>query len=188
MIVEIVEALKTRTTAIFGDRVAAAAEFVGLEEDVHLALPAAFVIPLGDDAEPNNSENGYSQLVGDKFAVVVMLSNTADSLSKSSVAQVQPIRNALCKALLSWKPDAEHGPIEYAGSELLEVNRAHFYYQYEFSADTEFTEADTYQATENAALSDFTKVGINIDMIDPSIDGEPDGTNEAVVEIDVPQT
>jgi hypothetical protein len=188
MIVEIVEALKLRTTAIFDGRIAAAAEFSRLETDAHMVLPAAYVIPLDDVAEANKSENGYQQVVADSFAVIVVMDNTGETLSKSSVAQVIPIRNALCKALLSWNPDVEHGPIEYAGGSLIDVNRAHFYYQYEFTAATEFTEADTYQATANAALDDFTKVGINVDMIDPSIDGEPDGIYEAVIEIDVPQT
>lgn len=188
MIVEIVEALKLRTTAIFDGRIAAAAEFSRLQEDAHMVLPAAYVIPLDDIAEANKSENGYQQVVADNFAVIVVTSNAGDTLSKSAVAQVNPIRTALCKALLSWNPDAEHGPIEYAGGSLIDVNRAHFYYQYEFTAETEFTEADTYQATANAELSDFTKVGINVDMIDPSLTGAPNGIFEAVVEIDVPQT
>lgn len=188
MIVEIVEALKTRTATTFAGRVAAAGEFARLEEDAHMLLPAAYVIPLDDIAQANNSETGYSQIVTDSFGIIVVMNNSADELSKSSVAQVQSIRNVLCAALLSWKPDAEHGPIEYVGGELLDVNRAHFYYQYEFNADTEFTEADTYQATENAALPEFTRATINVDLIDPSLTGEPDGIFEAVVELDVPQT
>lgn len=188
MIVEIVEALKTRCAVQFNGRIAGAAEFQLLDENAKLALPAAYVMPLDDTAEVNESENGYSQTIRDAFAVVIVLDSTESNLAKSAVAQVQPIRNALFKALLSWQPDNEHGPIEYEGGQLLGVDRARLYYQFEFSAQTHISEADTYQAEANAALSAFEQAAINVDLIDPSLTGEPNGVFEAAIVIDVPQT
>lgn len=192
MIVEIVEALKARTASTFGGRIAGAAEFAVIEQDAKLIYPCAYVILLDDAAEPNTSDNGYKQTVRDSFAVIVLLSNSADELGKSSVAQVLQIRNVLNRALLSWQPDSEHGPIEYEGGQLLTVDRARLYWQYEYSAETEFTEADTYQAVENAALSDFTKLHIDVDALDPydhnlAVEHGPDGKIEASIDINVPQ-
>lgn len=194
MIVAIVEALKTRTNATFAGRIAGAAEFAVLSPDAKLAMPAAYVIPLDDSAQPNTSDNGYSQLVRDGFAVIVVLSNTSDELGNSSVAQVQPIRNVLNAALLSWKPDSEHGPIEYEGGQLLDIDRARLYYQFEYACETQFTEADTYQAIVNAALPAFTKLHTDVDTIDPfdpnrvgAGETGPDGTIEVSLDVDVPQ-
>jgi len=194
MIVQIVEALKVRTNATFAGRIAGAAEFSALSPDAKLTLPSAYVIPLDDSAQPNSSDNGYSQIVRDSFAVIVVLSNAADELGKSSVAQVQGVRNILNSALLSWAPDSEHGPIEYEGGQLLDVDRARLYYQFEYACETQFTEADTYQAIVNAALPDFTGVKVDVDLISPFdpnrvAPGEtgPDGKLEASLDIEVPQ-
>lgn len=194
MIVAIVEALKTRTNATFAGRIAGAAEFAILSPDAKLAMPAAYVIPLDDSAQPNTSDNGYSQLVRDGFAVIVVLSNTSDELGNSSVAQVQPIRNVLNAALLSWAPDSEHGPIEYEGGQLLDIDRARLYYQFEYACETQFTEADTYQAIVNAALPAFETLHIDVDTIDPfdpnrvgAGETGPDGTIDTSLTVAVPQ-
>lgn len=188
MIIEIVEALKTRCVSQFTGRVAGAAEYQQLDPAAKMTLPAAYVIPLDDSAEPNTSDNGYTQVIRDNFAVIVVLSNTVDEIGKASISQVIPARNALFSALLAWSPDDEHGPIEYEGGNLLSIDRARMYYQFEFSCETQIGEADTYQGAANALLPDFTQVGVKVDLIDPSLTGEPDGDYEAVIQIDVPQT
>lgn len=194
MIVEIVEALKTRTNATFAGRIAGAAEFAMLAPDAKLTLPCAYVIPLDDSAAANNSDNGYSQIIRDAFAVIVVLSNAADELGKSSIAQVIPTRSMLSAALLSWSPDSEHGPIEYEGGQLLDVDRARLYYQFEFACETQLTEADTYQDIVNGALGAFTSVKLDVDMTSPFDPNRvatgatgPDGTIEASLTIPLSQ-
>ncbi|MDP3088865.1 MAG: hypothetical protein Q8M99_11850 [Methylotenera sp.] len=194
MIVEIVEALKIRTNATFVGRIAGAAEFAVLSPDAKLSLPCAYVIPLDDQAQPNNSDNGYSQIVRDGFAVIVVLSNEADELGKSSIAQVIPVRNVLNAALLSWAPDSEHGPIEYDGGQLLDVDRARLYYQFEYASETQITESDTYQAIVNAALPAFTGLHLDVDMTAPFDPNRvvvgatgPDGTIDASIVLAIPQ-
>ena len=193
-ITAIITALKARTVATFGERVAGAAEFKRLPEAANLVMPAAYVIPLDDDAGEQQSENGYSQIVRDGFGVIVVMSNTPDERGQGSIVSVSAIRAVLWAALLAWRPDAAHGPIHYEGGQLLDLDRARLYYQFEFSAATEITEADTYQAVANAALSAFTEVKIDVDMIDPFDpnrvpDGEqgPDGTVDASAIVQVPQ-
>lgn len=190
----IIEALKTRTVATFGGRIAGAAEYKRLPETANLVMPAAYVIPLDDTAEPQGSENGYSQIVRDGFAIVVVVSNAADERGQASYTSVATIRAALWAALLAWKPDAVHGPIEYEGGSLLDMDRARLYYQFEFSAATEIVEADTWQATANAALGPFQTLHIDVDAVDPFdpnrvAAGEqgPDGTIDAAATVSVPQ-
>ena len=145
-IAAIITALKARAAAVFADRIAGAAEYKRLPETANLVMPAAYVIPLDDNAEPQSSENGYSQIVRDSFAVIVVVSNTADERGQAGYASVAAIRAALWAGLLAWKPGAAHGPIQYEGGQLLDMDRARMYYQFEFSAATEIVEADTWQA------------------------------------------
>lgn len=193
-IAAIITVLKARAAAVFGDRIAGAAEYKRLPETANLATPAAYVVPLDDDAGEQTSANGYSQIVRDSFAVIVVVSNTADERGQAGYTSVAAIRTALWAALLAWKPDAAHGPIQYEGGTLLDMDRARFYYQFEFSAATEIVEADTWQATANAAHGPFETLHIDVDTIDPFDPnrvavGErgPDGTIDAAATVSVPQ-
>jgi len=186
----IVEALKTRA-ATLGGRVAGAAEFKRLEETANLIMPAAYVIPLDDNAEPQASPNSYSQVLRDSFAVIVVVSNAPDERGQTAVTSMHLQRKELFTALLGWEPDTEHGPIEYEGGSLLDMDRARLYYQFEFSAPAEITEEDTWRATRNAALPAFTEVKIDVDAIDPHDPNlgasGPDGKLESTITIAVPQ-
>lgn len=190
MLVAIAEAIKTRCLS-FNGRVSVSAEFDLIENAAKMHLPAAYVVMLDDSAAENTSDNGYQQIIADTFAVVVLLSNAVDELGKSSITQILPLRTELCKGLLSWSPDAEHGEIEYSGGQLLAIDRGVAYYQYEFTAPTELTEADTYQETFNSALPTFEGLNVNVDAInphDPNLAATgPDGRLEARLEIDLPQ-
>lgn len=193
-ITAIINALKDRTVPTFNGHVAGAAEFKRLPESANLVMPAAYVIPLDDDAGEQQSENGYSQIVRDGFAVIVVVSNTSDERGQGGIVSVSAIRSVLWSALLSWAPDASHGPIVYEGGQLIDMDRARLYYQFEFSAPTEITEADTWQAVVNSQLDAFTQVHLDVDMIDPfdpnrvpAGERGPDGTIDAGVLITVPQ-
>lgn len=177
----IIAALKARC-ASFGGRVAGAAEYKRLPEAANLDLPAAYVIPLDENPEPAQNQNSYRQIVSDSVAVVVVLSNTADERGQGSITSVCAIRAELWAALLGWEPDADHGRVEYEGGQLLDLDRARLYYQFEFSAETEIDEGDTWQGGSNAALPAFTEVGLTV-----NVPGTPD-TVEATATIPVPQT
>ena len=174
----IIAALKGRCLS-FGERVAGAAEYKRLAESSNLVMPAAYVIPLDDSAGEQQSENSYRQQITDAVAVVVVLSNTADERGQTPLATVRSIRKELWKALLGWKPDVEHGPIQYEGGQLLDLDRARMYYQFEFSAGIELDQSDTYQAIANAALPALISVVTTID--------EPAGTTEVTATIPLAQ-
>lgn len=159
----IIAALKVRC-ASFGGRVAGAAEYKRLPETANLDMPAAYVIPADDQADDPMSTNGYRQPVTDSIFVVVVLANTADERGQGSITSVRAIRAELWAALLGWEPDADHGRIEYEGGQLLDLDRARLYYQFEFAAETEITEADTWQGDSNAALPAFTDLGLTVNV------------------------
>ncbi|WP_415257663.1 hypothetical protein [Thauera phenylacetica] len=192
----IVQALRARCPS-FAGRVAGAAEFKGLPESAALPVPAAFVIPLDDNPSENRSQTGYRQALRESVAVVVALSNTADERGQASGNAVHDIRAELWKALLGWSPVEDCDGLEYEGGQLLAMDRARLWYQFEFAADIEIGSDDvgnpeTWQAQELAALPMLEHVHFTLDAIDPrdpNVAGTgPDGKPEAVAAIDIPTT
>lgn len=189
----VVQALRARCPS-FAQRIAGAAQFKVLPEAAQLAVPAGFVVPLDDTVEPNQSLNGYRQPVQDSFAVIVALPNTVDERGQASAASVHSLRLELFKALLGWQPEADYDGIVYEGGQLLAMDRARLWYQFEFSAGFEIGADDignveTWQAQELAALPMLEEVKFTLDAYDPAdpnvaphgSDGRPEA--EAVVTI-----
>lgn len=166
----IITALKARCPS-FGSgelcRISGAAEYAQIDESVKMSVPAAYVVPMDDEVDNQESTNGYRQVVRDVFAVIVVLSNTTNERGQTSIVAVEDIRTELFAALLGWRPDASHDRIEYEGGQLMGIDRARLFYQFEFAADMELREEDTYQHVFNNALPLLKQVGIELDAIDP---------------------
>lgn len=190
-LVTVIEAVKTRCPS-FGGRVAGAAQFQVLPESANLSMPAAYVIPLDDNPEPNRSQTGYRQTIREAFAVVVALSNVSDERGQSAATSLHSIRAELWASLLGWEPGAEYDGVEYEGGNLLHLDRARMYYQFEFAADMEIGSEQTWKNTELGGLADFTEARIQIDAIDPHDPNVgasgPDGRIEADAIVPIPQT
>jgi hypothetical protein len=164
-----------------------------LAETQSMEFPSGYVIPMDDEPQDQESSNGYKQIIRDMFAVVVVFNNKADERGQQAVTNaVRLVRKELFRAILAWEPDEEHDRIQYEGGSLLEVNRAHLYYQFEFSAQTVIGEEDTWQAVFNAALPEFKSMSIKMDTIDPYDPNlvviGPDGRIEVNAEVVIPQT
>lgn len=180
----IVDALRTHAKS-FGGRVAGAAEFQALEVNAKMELPAAYVIPTGDTVSPQESKTDYYQRVSEGFAVVVVLDNRRDLRGqKAAFDAVDTIRRELFLTLLGWEPDADSHPIEYDGGQVVDMNRAALYYQYDFTAMREITDEDTRHGADLDTLEPLQTVSVDVDYIDPS-DG-PDGIIEHHTEIHFP--
>lgn len=192
----IVQALRLRCPS-FGGRVAGAAEFRGLPEKAALPVPAGFVVPLDDNPEDNRSNVGYRQAVRERFAVIVALSNSADERGQGAAADVHDIRAELWRALLGWPPAEDYDGLQYDGRQLLAMDRARIWFQFEFSAEMEIGSDDignpeTWQALELAALPALEEVKFTLDAIDPrdpNVPGAgPDGRPEAEALVTLPTT
>lgn len=186
----VIAAIKERCES-YGGRVSGAAEFTSLPPNTVLPVPAAFVITMDDDVGDNRSENGYLQSVWDRIAVVVAIDNTPDQRGQAAINMVKDLRKELWGALLGWPPDEDHGGLEYDGGQLMRMDRARMFYQFEFRAETEINESETWQGHVNVNLPKLERVSIKVDAIDPFDPNRaqhgPDGTLEAEVLVVIPQ-
>lgn len=178
----IINQLKTNCPT-FVNRVAGAAEYTVLKDATSMTLPAAFVVPLDDDAEQNRSQTGYWQTVNDSFAVVVVLANQADERGQAAYDNLHTLRAELWAALLGFKPSAEYDRIEYQGAQLLSLDRYRLDYQFEFNAQLDIDQAQTWQGAEIAAEPAFTSVHIDLDHKDLP----PNGTVDHQLDIPIDQ-
>lgn len=169
----IVEALRDRAPSFQG-RVAGAAELQILGDNAKMPLPAAYVIPTGDTAGQQESQTDYYQQVREGFAVVVVLDNRRDLRGQTAAFDaVDTIRREIFRALLGWEPDENTHPIEYDGGQVVEMNRAALYYQFDFTAMRELTSEDTRHGVDLDSLEPLKTVVIDMDYIDPG--NGPDG-------------
>lgn len=189
----------------FALRVAGAAEFAALPQNAKVALPAAFVIPMDDQAGEQESQNRYRQVLTDRVAVVVVLDNSADRRGQAAVTTVDGIRAELWRALLLWPPGPEYDGLFYEGGQGLQMDAARLYYQFEFSAVSELGVEDTAQPGMKAALPRLAGVDVRTDVLNPMVDPNnvpgqqynpeqpnprtigPDGRAEAGATIDLPE-
>lgn len=137
-----------QNASIFGGRVAGAADFAqATEQQGWMGLPAAYVIPLDEDATPNEFGNGLEQHVTERIGVVVELDNSADRLSSKAVATLNEVRSAVWAALLNWRIDPDHGAqaLYYGGGRVLDFDRARLFYQLELCLDRLLTDQEGWQ-------------------------------------------
>lgn len=145
---------------MFGGRVAGAANFaVGLETQVWMDLPAAYVIPLDEDASENLDVAGLRQTITERIGIIVELDNAADRRGQAPAATLNDARAAVFAAVLGWHiaPDRSARGLYYGGGQLREFDRARLFYQFEFCLDATYTYADGFQQPPGVPLVMFQK-------------------------------
>ena len=176
----------------FSGRIAGSARFKRLDENSSLAVPSAYIIPLDDNPGERMSLNDVRQPMIESFAVIVALSNIPDERGQSAVNSAHDsIRAEIWRALLGWQPDnlgyaSRYRGIEYQGGNLLDLDRARLWYQFDFGAYMEISPEDGWQAIELGNLPHFDGLTINEDDIDPAADPNiaypgPDGRIEHII-------
>jgi len=149
----------------FGGRVAGAADFqLGLRNyNENMPLPAAYVVPLSQDAERNANLTGYWQIVEKMIAVIVELDATPDRRGQDPVMSYDVIEAALFSALLNWEPALCRTPnkqgYQLSGGRFLDLDRARLFYQWEFLLPWQLTDDDGWQPPEGEDLT-----GIQVDI------------------------
>jgi len=163
-------------TPLFEGRVAGAAEYAkGVEDQTWMALPAAYLVPEDEDAEPDTAQSGgLEQEVTIRFGVVVALDNTADRRGQTASAQYHAVRMALFRALLNWMPPPPAGDVRrsakglyYVEGALQGFDRKRLFYKWTFALDTIITDADGWQETlpDLEAVTVTTKVPPDTDPV-----------------------
>lgn len=85
------------------------------------ALPAYFVVPLRERAEPNGYAGGRDQRVSVQFGVVVVLGG--DDRRREGVSDALSGATGLAiDALTGWRHPQAAAPTDYAGAELISTD------------------------------------------------------------------
>src|ERR1700728_4107174 len=96
----VIAQLRTLALLFAGNVAGAAAYANGIDDQVWLPLPAAYVMPLDDDAGENTSMAGPQQIVTERIAVIVVLANATtegDRRGQASAEQYGLMRAAVFK-------------------------------------------------------------------------------------------
>jgi hypothetical protein len=137
---------------VFDGNVAGAAEFMrAIDDQTWLAMPAAYVMPLEETASLNEQQNGLRQTITERFQVVIALDNRTDRRGQASAEQLDTFKSAIFKSILGWRPDSsvdapnyqatnpfvDHSSrgLRYAGGEFREMDRARFFWAFNFELD-----------------------------------------------------
>lgn len=134
---------------IFGGRVAGAADFyAGLRNyNTSAPLPAAYVLPLGQDAERNTTYGGLMQIVHKTIGIAVELDAQRDRRGQDPTMQFETIETqimASCLNLYVGECRMTQGAY-FAGARYLDLDRARLWYQWEFVIEWQLTELDGVQ-------------------------------------------
>jgi hypothetical protein len=134
---------------IFAGRVAGAAEFYrGLKDyTTSLPLPAAYVLPLGQDAEPNRTYGGLMQIVHKSIGIAVELDAQRDRRGQDPTMGFDTIETqifASCLNLYLGECRMTQGAY-FSGARYLDLDRARLWYQWEFGVDWQINDTDGVQ-------------------------------------------
>ena len=140
------------THPLFAGRVAGAAEFyAGLKNyNTSLALPAAYVLPLGQEAGDNQAIGGdLIQIVRKSIGVAVELDAQTDRRGQAPVMLFDQIEAQLFASVLNIIlqdvcPRMSRGVL-FQGARYLDLDRARLFYQWEFGLDWQISTADGVQ-------------------------------------------
>lgn len=157
----------------FAGRVAGAADFaLGLRNyNENMLLPAAYLVPLGQDVETggagvNQNMTGLWQIIDKIIAVTVEFDARPDRRGQAPAMQYDEIEAALFRALLNWKPVECRTPngqgYAFWGGRFLDLDRARVFYQWEFLLRYQITDEDGWQDTSGEDLC-----GIELDIYHP---------------------
>ena len=134
---------------IFNGRIAGAAEFYrGLRDyNTSMSMAAAYVLPLGQDAEPNRTYGGLMQIVHKSIGIAVQLDAQRDRRGQDPVMDFEIIETqimASCLNLYIGECRMTQGAY-FTGARYLDLDRARLWYQWEFGIDWQLTDLDGVQ-------------------------------------------
>lgn len=102
-------------------RVGDVLQLAALETEPTIALPAAFVVPEAESAQPNDlGSNIFEQLITSQFAVAIVVG--ADGARRGVAREsLEELEAEVLAALAGTKVEGQDRPIVYAGARLLSI-------------------------------------------------------------------
>lgn len=95
--------------------------------------PAAFVVPLGETAEPGRMLGVHDQLLIQQWAVVLVLRAMRTKASQDQSAELHTLRQKVLFALAGWTASADAEPMDFVGGELISAEEGLLLWQDTFS-------------------------------------------------------
>lgn len=175
--------LQIRANApLFAGRVAGAAEFnAGLKNyNTSLALPAAYVVPLGQEADENIGLGGdLLQIVHKYVGIIVELDAQTDRRGQAPAMQLDLIEEQLNASVLNMIL-RDHCPRMSKGvytrtARWLELDRARSFYQFEYGLDWQLGSQDGVQ------VQSIPLAAIEVDIFKAPV--QPGDTPPAVIRV-----
>jgi hypothetical protein len=127
-------------------RVAGAADFVlGLRNyNENMRLPAAYIVPRGQDAGANQNLVGLFQVVQKIIAVVVEFDATPDRRGQAPTMAYDEMERCLFGSVLMWRPDVCRSARGFylVGASFPDLDRARVFYEWQFAIDWQITDDD----------------------------------------------
>jgi len=116
--------------------VGGSADFGVAETALRNKLPAAFVIPLAEQASPNTSATTVvSQRVTQQFGVILAASNLRDATGAKALEDIYAVRQQVMTALLGWIPEGERSSMEFSGGHLQDMSDQVLWWQDDFNLE-----------------------------------------------------
>lgn len=160
----VITQIKALSTYFNGNVAGAAAHEQGVQDQVWLPPPAAYVIPLEMLLGDNSSAVGSYQTLRDRVAVICAFDNSADRRGQAGVGNIDVALKSILKAIYNWRPDStidnpgtfqatnpfvdhESRGFQFDGGHLLSKDLARLFWQFEFSIERTITEWDGWQYT-----------------------------------------
>jgi len=154
-VVPIILRLRAANTR-FGNNIGGTVE-LDLARDRTLKSDLAFVIPLNDDANLNPLDNGSNQLITERFAIIVALANDTTQKDKAGIIAydlLHNVRSQIFRAILGWEIKGAESPIYYIGGQLMNINAAYLWWQFDFGYTCRTVEFDGYVDLVGSELED----------------------------------
>jgi hypothetical protein len=112
MLAEVQARIESQVTAF--NLVDDAATFAAVGDRKPARDPAAYIIPIGEQARPNGTVNLVRQELTERFGVVIATSNRREQHGGAAARDIEALKVATLAALLGWHPTADHDGVEYA--------------------------------------------------------------------------
>ncbi len=119
----VIDRLKVQLLGVQGVRSVGGAADMDAAMAGTVSVPAAFVIPLDEEASPSESTMVTRQRITHGFGVVLGVSNRRDATGAASMGDLAPVRASLKQALIGWTHDALDGePVQFRRGKLLRLD------------------------------------------------------------------
>ena len=112
-------------------RVSGAAELAAVRESAQ-TTPAAWVIPVADDAGGNVLLNAVSQRVTERIGIVFAVRNVRDKRGATAHNALRAIRRAVKNTLIGWLPDPDEAAVVFSRGRLIDFSDRVIWWQDEY--------------------------------------------------------